>query len=157
MYKRQGQEGIISKTVDGRYSGSRGKRWVKVKCTRRQEFVVIGYKASSARGRPFSSLLMAQHEGDALVYKGNVGTGFSSGDLDDLAARMARLERKTPPVEVDRASARGVTWLTPKLVAEVAFAEFTADGNIRHGSFLGLRGDKTVSYTHLTLPTKRIV
>ncbi|KLE35917.1 DNA ligase D [Aurantiacibacter luteus] len=148
LYRRMceaGQEGIISKTVDGRYSGSRGKRWVKVKCTRRQEFVVIGYKASSAKGRPFSSLLMAQHEGDALVYKGNVGTGFSSDDLDDLAARMARLERKTPPAEADKASARGVTWLTPKLVAEVAFAEFTADGNIRHGSFLGLRGDKKAS------------
>ena len=140
-----GQEGIISKTVDGRYSGSRGKRWVKVKCTRRQEFVVIGYKASKARGRPFSSLLMAQNESGELVYKGNVGTGFSSDDLDDLAGRMARLERKTPPAEVDKVSARGVTWVTPKLVAEVAFAEFTADGNIRHGSFLGLRSDKKAS------------
>ena len=55
---------------------------------------------------------------------------------------MKRLERKTPPVEADRASARGVTWITPKLVAEIAFAEFTADGNVRHGSYLGLRGDK---------------
>ncbi|GGD55234.1 DNA ligase D [Erythrobacter arachoides] len=137
-----GQEGIISKTVDGRYSGSRAKRWVKVKCTRRQEFVVIGWKASTTKARPFASLLMAQHEGGKLVYKGNVGTGFSGKDLDDLAGRLARLERKTPPAEVDRVSARGVTWVTPKLVAEVAFAEFTADGNIRHGSFLGLRGDK---------------
>ncbi|RIV86823.1 DNA ligase D [Aurantiacibacter zhengii] len=137
-----GQEGIISKTVDGRYSGSRAKRWVKVKCTRRQEFVVIGWKKSSAKGRPFASLLMAQYEGDDLVYKGNVGTGYSADDLDELAAKLKRLERKTPPAEVDKASARGVTWVTPKLVAEVGFAEFTADGNIRHGSFLGLRGDK---------------
>ena len=140
-----GQEGIISKTVDGPYRGSRTKSWVKVKCTRRQEFVVIGWKKSSAKGRPFASLLLAQHEGDALVYKGNVGTGFTQDTMVDLAEKMARLDRKTPPAEVDKASSRGVTWLTPKLVAEIAFAEFTADGNVRHGSFLGLRGDKEAS------------
>ena len=137
-----GQEGIISKTIDGAYTGRRGKSWVKVKCTRRQEFVIVGWKKSTAKGRPFSSLLLAQHEGKTLIYKGNVGTGFDSDTLTDLAATMKKLERATPPVEVDKASARGVTWLTPQLVAEIAFAEFTADGNVRHGSFLGLRGDK---------------
>ncbi|MDG5750622.1 DNA ligase D [Qipengyuania sp. XHP0211] len=136
------QEGIISKTVDGKYSGRRSKAWVKVKCTRRQEFVIIGWKASSAKGRPFASLLLAQHEGGELVYKGNVGTGFSADDLDELAGKLKRLERKTPPAEVEKASSRNVTWVTPKLVAEIAFAEFTADGNVRHGSFLGLRSDK---------------
>ena len=137
-----GQEGIISKTVDGTYSGRRSKAWVKVKCTRRQEFVIIGWKESRAKGRPFASLLLAQHEDGELVYKGNVGTGFSSDELDELAARMKRLGRKTPPAEVDNASSRQVHWVTPKLVAEVAFAEFTADGNVRHGSYLGLRSDK---------------
>ena len=137
-----GQEGIISKAVDAPYRGSRTKSWVKVKCTLRQEFVVIGWKKSSAKGRPFSSLLLAQHEGDELIYKGNVGTGFNQDTLADLAAKMARLERKTPPAEVDRVSARGVTWLSPRLVAEIAFSEFTAEGNVRHGSFLGLRSDK---------------
>ncbi|MGI8942973.1 MAG: DNA ligase D [Qipengyuania sp.] len=140
------QEGIISKTIDGTYSGRRSKSWVKVKCTRRQEFVIIGWKKSSAKGRPFSSLLLAQYEGpknkEELIYKGNVGTGFNGDDLEELASKRARLERKTPPAEVNKASARGVTWLTPKLVAEIAFAEFTADGNVRHGSYLGLRGDK---------------
>ncbi|RIV92757.1 DNA ligase D [Aurantiacibacter xanthus] len=150
-----GQEGIISKTVDGRYSGRRNKRWVKVKCTRRQEFVVIGWKRSSAKARPFASLLMAQHEGGELVYKGNVGTGFSSDDLDDLSAKLKRLERKTPPAEVDKASSRGVTWVTPKLVAEVAFSEFTAEGNIRHGSFLGLRSDKTADEVAPEKPAKQ--
>ena len=62
--------------------------------------------------------------------------------LRDLARTMQRLERKTPPAQVDKASSRGVTWLTPKLVAEIAFAEFTAEGKVRHGSFIGLRGDK---------------
>ena len=139
---KAGQEGIISKQIDAPYRSARTKSWVKVKCTRRQEFVIIGWKKSSARGRPFASLLLAQHEGGALVYKGNVGTGFTTDELADLAAKMKRLERKTPPAEVDKASSRGVTWLTPKLVAEIAFAEFTADGNVRHGSYLGLRSDK---------------
>jgi bifunctional non-homologous end joining protein LigD len=149
-----GQEGIISKTVDGKYTGRRSKAWVKVKCTRRQEFVIIGWKKSSAKGRPFASLLVAQHEGDDLVYKGNVGTGFSADDLDELAGKMKRLARKTPPAEVDRASSRGVTWVTPKLVAEIAFAEFTADGNVRHGSYLGLRGDKDAGSVRPETPAK---
>ena len=137
-----GQEGIISKKIDGKYQRRRSKAWLKVKCTRRQEFVIVGWKKSSAKGRPFSSLLLAQHEKGELVYKGNVGTGFNQDTLADLSAKMKRLERKTAPVEVDKASRRGVTWVTPKLVAEIAFAEFTADGNVRHGSYLGLRGDK---------------
>jgi len=136
------QEGIISKTIDGRYASRRSKAWVKVKCTRRQEFVVIGWKASSAKARPFSSLLLAQNEGGALVYKGNVGTGFSQHDMEQLAAKLKRLERKTPPAEVDKASSRGVSWVTPNVVVEIGFAEFTAGGNIRHGSFLGMRSDK---------------
>ena len=137
-----GQEGIISKTIDGSYSGRRGKSWVKVKCTRRQEFVIVGWKKSTAKGRPFSSLLLAQHEDKTLVYKGNVGTGFSADTLTELAAKLKQLQRDKPTVEVDKVNARGVTWVKPELVAEIAFAEFTADGNVRHGSFLGLRGDK---------------
>jgi len=137
-----GQEGIIAKAIAAPYSGRRSKNWVKIKCGRRQEFVIVGFKPSSARGRPFASLLLAQHEDGALAYKGNVGTGFNADTMDDLAKRMKPLTRKTPPVTVDRTAARGVTWLTPKLVAEIAFAEFTATGSVRHASFLGLRSDK---------------
>jgi bifunctional non-homologous end joining protein LigD len=137
-----GQEGIISKAIDAPYRSTRTKSWVKVKCTRRQEFVIIGWKKSSAAGRPFSSLLLAQNEGGELIYKGNVGTGFNMDMLGDLAAQFAKIEQSEPAAEVDRPSRRGVTWLKPELVAEIAFAEFTADGSVRHGSFLGLRGDK---------------
>ena len=137
-----GQEGIISKRADGAYSGRRSKNWLKVKCTRRQEFVVIGWNPSSAKGRPFASLLLAQREDGALRYKGNVGTGFDSKTMSDLAKRFARLARKTPPLAVDAATARKARWLKPELVAEIAFAEFTASGSVRHASFLGLREDK---------------
>jgi bifunctional non-homologous end joining protein LigD len=140
-----GQEGIISKRADAPYRSARTRNWVKVKCTRRQEFVIIGWSKSSARGRPFASLLLAQHEGRTLVYKGKVGTGFDADAMDQLAADMAPLKVEPPPADVPRADARGATWIKSKLVAEVAFAEFTGDGRIRHGSFLGLRTDKRPS------------
>lgn len=137
-----GQEGIIAKRVDAAYSGKRSRSWVKVKCTRRQEFVIVGWSKSNAKDRPFSSLLLGQYEGDTLVYRGKVGTGFDGDGLADMAARLAKLARKTAPLEVDRVEARGASWVSPKLVAEIAFAELTAEGRVRHGSFLGLRSDK---------------
>ncbi len=137
-----GQEGIIAKRIDAPYRGRRTKDWVKIKCTRRQEFVIVGWAPSSTRGRPFSSLLLGQYEGEALVYRGKVGTGFDAGTLADLAERMEKLARKTPPLSVEVADAREVHWVSPKLVAEVAFAELTSEGRVRHGSFLGLRVDK---------------
>ncbi|ALC13660.1 DNA ligase D [Sphingopyxis sp. 113P3] len=139
---KAGQEGIISKRADAAYSGRRTKNWVKVKCTRRQEFIIVGWKPSSTKQRPFSSLLLAQCEGDELVYKGNVGTGFDTKVMAELAKQFARRERKSAPLEVDKAAARHVRWLRPDLVAEIAFAEFTASGSVRHASFLGLRHDK---------------
>ena len=142
-----GQEGIIAKAIGAPYAHRRSRNWVKVKCTRRQEFVIVGFKASTARGRPFASLLLAQyekgeHDKGALLYKGNVGTGFDTNTMAALAAKMQALARKTPTLDVERAAARGVTWLSPKLVAEIAFAEFTADARVRHASFIGLRSDK---------------
>ena len=137
-----GQEGIISKRADAAYSGRRSKNWLKVKCTLRQEFVVVGWNPSSTKARPFASLLLAQHEGSTLVYKGNVGTGFDAATMADLAKKFARLERATAPLAVEPATSRKAHWLKPELVAEIAFAEFTASGSVRHASFLGLRSDK---------------
>lgn len=139
---REGYEGIVSKRADAPYRGKRTKAWLKIKCTRRQEFVIIGWTKSSAKGRPFASLLLGQHKDGELVYSGKVGTGFDREVMDDLADRFDKLARKTPPAEVPRLAARGASWVTPKLVAEIAFTEFTPDGVLRHPSYLGLRGDK---------------
>ncbi|ABD26135.1 ATP-dependent DNA ligase LigD phosphoesterase module / ATP-dependent DNA ligase LigD polymerase module [Novosphingobium aromaticivorans DSM 12444] len=137
-----GQEGIICKRADAAYAGKRTQNWLKVKCVARQEFIVVGFTRSSARRRPFASLLLAQREGKALVYKGKVGTGFDEDLLQDLATRFEALKVDEGPLDVPITEARGVTWLKPELVAEIAFAEFTAEGRVRHASFVGLREDK---------------
>ncbi len=140
------QEGIISKKADAPYRSARTKAWLKVKCTYRQEFVIIGWTPSSTATRSLRSLLLGVHEeGGALRYAGKVGTGFSMKVEQDLLARLRKLETDKPSTQVPRPEARGAHWVRPRLVAEIAFAEFTADGVVRHASFLGLRGDKAAS------------
>ncbi|HEY0621705.1 DNA ligase D [Sphingomonas sp.] len=140
-----GHEGVVSKRADAPYRSTRTKSWLKTKCTRRQEFVIIGWTQSSAKGRGFRALLLGLHEGGELRYAGKVGTGFSTATNHALRDRLDRIARKSPPVEVPHEAARGAHWVTPRLVAEVAFAEFTAENVIRHASFLGLREDKPAS------------
>ncbi|MCR5870795.1 DNA ligase D [Sphingomonas sp. J344] len=141
---REGHEGVISKRADAPYRGTRSKSWLKTKCTRRQEFVIVGWLPSSASGRGLRSLLLGVHEDGALRYAGKVGTGFNATNSAALMDKLARIERKTPPVDVPKVAARGAHWVTPKLVAEVAFAEFTAENVVRHASFIALRDDKSV-------------
>ena len=137
-----GQEGIIAKRADAPYRHARTRNWLKIKCTRRQEFVIIGWSESDKKGRGFRALLLGLNEGGELRYAGKVGTGFSMAVQHELRARLDKLATAKPPADVPRAEARGAHWVKPELVAEIAFAEFTADNVVRHASFLGLRGDK---------------
>jgi bifunctional non-homologous end joining protein LigD len=136
-----GLEGVISKRADARYSGSRSGSWVKTKCIRRQEFVVVGWTPSDKQ-RGFRSLLLGVNENGKLRYAGKAGTGFSGDEIERLMELMAPLERTEPTVEVPRAAVRGAHWIAPKLVAEIAYIEFTDEGVLRHPSYLGLREDK---------------
>lgn len=136
-------EGIMSKRADAPYRSGRGKSWLKVKCTRSQEFVIGGFAESDVRGKPFSALLLGVYDGEALIFAGKVGTGFNARDLKALAARFKPLIRKTSPFEsVPAAERKGAVWLTPSLVCAVNFTEWTRDGRLRHPSFQGLREDK---------------
>ena len=138
---KSGGEGIISKKASAIYSGTRTRNWLKIKCIQRQEFVIVGWSESDKR-RGFRSLLLAAKDGRKLTYAGKVGTGFNAALIEELTERMRPLEVDKAAVEVPRAERRGAHWITPKLVAEINFAEFTDEGILRHPSFVGLREDK---------------
>ncbi|MDR2877537.1 MAG: non-homologous end-joining DNA ligase [Chromatiales bacterium] len=138
-----GLEGIISKRDDLPYTAGRSPAWSKIHCICRAEFVIGGYRPSSARDRPFASLLLGEYVDEELRYRGRVGTGFDSETLAELGERMHRLSRRTNPfASVPAAIARQAQWLSPQLVAEIVYIERTPDGALRHPRFLGLRRDK---------------
>lgn len=136
-----GLEGVISKLADSSYVAARGTSWLKIKCIRRQEFVIVGWTPSD-KVRAFRSLILGVHDGGKLRYAGKVGTGFDSAELLRLLKIMAPLEQEAATVDAPRAEVRGAHWLRPKLVAEIAFTEMTNEGTLRHPSYLGLREDK---------------
>lgn len=139
---RDGHEGVIAKRADAPYRGERTKGWLKIKCLKRQEFVIGGWSPSAKR-RGFASLLLGTWEGDKLLYRGRVGTGFSQDMLAELERKLQKLSRKTSPFDaVPKERARSAKWVTPDLVAEIAYTELTGDDILRHPSFIGLRGDK---------------
>ncbi|WP_308221924.1 ATP-dependent DNA ligase [Curtobacterium sp. VKM Ac-2922] len=143
---RAGLEGVVAKKRSSRYAeGRRSEAWLKIKHHATQEVVVAGWKPGRGRrqGGVGSLLLGIPGEG-GLVYVGKVGTGFSDRALDEIAARLATLERQTSPfVDVPRADARDARWVTPVHVAEVEFAEWTGDGRLRQPSWRGWRADKS--------------
>jgi bifunctional non-homologous end joining protein LigD len=151
----QGLEGIIAKRKTAPYRGGRGGAWVKIKCRQEQEFLLLGF-AASEKSRPFSSLLMGVNEDGKLRYAGRVGTGFDDATLNRLAAlRDKRKTTQPPATDIPKAMRRNVTWVKPVLVANVAFAGWTGDRQIRQGSFLGLRQDKKPAEVVREIP-KRI-
>jgi bifunctional non-homologous end joining protein LigD len=150
-------EGIISKRVDAPYRPGRGGDWVKVKCLREQEFVIVGYTDPSGSRSGLGALLLAVNGGDGLEFCGKVGTGFSTDVLLDLKRRLSKLERSKPTVvnPPRGADARGVHWVAPKLVAQIAYTERTADGILRHPVYRGLREDKEPHQVRWEKPVAR--
>ncbi len=136
-----GLEGIIAKRADKPYRSGRGPDWVKVKCQKRQEMVIVGSTAPKGNRAGIGALLLAVREGGAYRYVGKVGTGFSYASLDDLTKRLAKLEVGEPPV-VGAPRMRDARWVKPALVCQVRFTEWTRDGALRHPTFEGLREDK---------------
>lgn len=143
---RHGLEGIVSKRSDAPYVPGRGTMWVKTKCTLRQEFVIGGFTEPEGSRVGLGALLLGVHDiSRVLVFAGKVGTGFTHKSAMELRARLDQIQqtdcpfRPRPPTRI----ANRAHWVAPRLVAEVAFTEWTDDGRIRHPSFQGLRTDKS--------------
>ena len=146
----RGEEGIISKRRDADYRPGRTRDWLKIKCGQRDEFVIVGYTAPEGSRAHFGALLLATRSmaGAPLRYAGRVGSGFTDRVLADLFRRLRLIERDTPAVDVPPTVTRGVHWVEPRLVADVAFAEWTSDALLRQATFQGLRDDKEVGAVH---------
>ncbi|HJZ67246.1 MAG TPA: non-homologous end-joining DNA ligase [Blastocatellia bacterium] len=149
----RGLEGIVSKLASAPYKSARTRNWLKVKCSKRQEFVIAGYTHSD-KGLPFASLILGVYEKGELKYAGRVGTGFSDKLRRELKKKLDGIARQSSPFAnmPKDPGLREAEWVTPKLVAGVAFTEWTADGSIRHPSFQGLREDKKAEEVRRELP-----
>jgi bifunctional non-homologous end joining protein LigD len=149
-----GHEGVIAKRADARYIGDRTTGWLKVKCTKRQEFVIGGWRPSDT-GRGMASLILGTYEDGKFVYRGRVGTGFSDAMRAKILKQMETMRIAKPAfATVPKDIARKAMWVRPELVAEVSYAELTPDGSLRHASFQGMRPDKKASQVVLETPVE---
>ncbi|MFY0731646.1 DNA ligase D [Pseudomonas sp. NFX15] len=139
-------EGLIGKRLGSPYVSRRSSDWIKLKCQHRQEFVIVGFTDPKGSRHAFGALLLGLHDRDSgeLRYAGKVGTGFTEATLRSIHEQLKPLQTKKPSVvnPPSGSEVRDVHWLKPQLLGEVAFAEMTKDGSVRHAVFHGLRNDK---------------
>jgi bifunctional non-homologous end joining protein LigD len=140
---QKGWEGVVAKRADSPYRAARSRDWLKLKCEAGQELVIGGFTAPQGSRTDFGALLLGYFRDGELQYAGKVGTGFDQETLDSLGRQLHARARETAPFANPSAiRERGVTWVSPELVAEVGFTEWTTAGRLRHPRFLGLRDDK---------------
>jgi bifunctional non-homologous end joining protein LigD len=141
--RAEGWEGIVGKDLGSRYEpGRRSLRWLKVKARKESEFVIGGFTLPRGTRLHFGALLVGLYEGKALRFCGAVGTGFSDEVLLGLLEKLHPLQRDACPFATVPREVKDASWVAPKLVAQVAYAEWTADEKLRQPAFLGLRKDK---------------
>jgi bifunctional non-homologous end joining protein LigD len=150
----RGLEGIMAKDGESLYhEGVRSRQWLKIKTHQRQEAVIGGFTEPRGSRKDLGSLVLGVYEGKDLVYIGHSGGGLDVRALAELRARLQRLVRRTCPFRTKPRTNAPVHWVTPKLVCEVSFQEWTQDGSMRQPIFLGLRDDKPAQSVRRELPT----
>ena len=157
---RQGWEGIIAKRTDARYSpGVRSDAWLKLKIDFEQEFVVGGFTEPRKSRKDIGALLLGYYDDTGtLIYAGHMGGGFTHAGLAEMHTKLVPLIRKTSPFRQEPHTNEKATWVRPKIVVEVKFSEWTADGKLRQPIFLGVRNDKKardVTYEGTSLQKRR--
>jgi len=161
---RMGLEGIVSKLANSPYSPGRQKAWLKIKCGQRQEFIIVGYSDAKSGGRALGALYLGYHDSKnkgAMKYAGKVGTGFTMKSAKALADRLEKIAVKAPVfTKAEMAGVAGpewqsIHWVKGALLCEVAFTEWTGDGELRHPSFQGLREDKDAAEVSREKPVRR--
>jgi bifunctional non-homologous end joining protein LigD len=138
--RNMGLEGLIAKRSSSKYVSRRSQDWLKLKLVSQEEFVIVGY--TTMERDPFGSLALATRDRGKLVYVGNVGTGFNEESLRGLWARLQPLVIPKTPLNGIAKVPRGTVWVKPELVAQIKFANWTADKRLRAPVYLGLRNDK---------------
>lgn len=139
--KKRGLEGLIAKDLSSKYVSGRSPAWLKVKVRREDEFVIGGFTEPSGARHFFGALLLGVYNRGKLEYVGKVGTGFDEKTLKGLFKKFSGLKRSVSPFSSD-VWERDATFITPKLVAQIGYTEWTSDGKLRHPVYLGLRDDK---------------
>lgn len=139
--KRRGYEGVVAKDESSPYIEKRSRLWLKVKVHDEDEFVIVGYTPPSGSRKYFGALLLGAYDRGQLHYVGKVGTGFDGKTLAMLYRKFQPVVRARPAV-IDPPREKEVTYLTPRLVAQISYQEWTADRKLRQPVFLGLRDDK---------------
>jgi bifunctional non-homologous end joining protein LigD len=141
--RRDGWEGVIAKRVDALYEpGIRSRAWLKLKIEHRQEFVIGGYTEPRNTREHIGALLLGYFDNDRFIYVGHTGGGFTRAGLREMYERLVKLERRSSPFEETPKTNERAHWVTPRIVVEVKFNEWTADGKLRQPIFLGVRDDK---------------
>lgn len=136
-------EGMIAKRGSSQYHSLRSKQWLKIKAQQRQEVLIGGFTQPTGGRKKFGALLLGVYnKKKAFVYVGHVGTGFNAQTLAAIYAHMQPLIQKQCPFSNIPKSKTKATWITPKLICEVTFSEWTQEGTMRHPAFQGLRNDK---------------
>ena len=161
--QERGLEGIVAKRVDSAYKvGRRTRDWLKIKTENADEFVVAGYtRGSGRRESTFGALVLAVNEGSELRYVGNVGTGFDDREIAKLLKLLKPLQRDSAPFndvpKMPRVRKGDVTWVEPRLVAQVRYGEWTHDGHLRHPAYLGIREDKEAGEVTAPQPIEDVI
>jgi bifunctional non-homologous end joining protein LigD len=141
--KRVGWEGIMAKRTTSTYRpGERTRHWLKLKLEARQEFVVGGWTEPRRSRQYIGALLLGYWDGDRFLYAGHAGGGFTHQGLSDMMKRLKPLERKSSPFSDEPETNEPAHWVTPQVVVEIKFNEWTSEGRLRQPVFLGVRDDK---------------